>query len=178
MKSSLTREQEEYDGNISLPLPYAGLPDLSSIRDEDAMRRLLAHIDPDAAPETINRQADMHWRTLSGLQRGDLIVMPYTYRKEYGIGEVTDRYHYEVVNGEDMHTVQITWKERHVKPKKLAALLRYVNSPLPLQMVEHAEQRKAVFRCLKRGGLVNWQWIIGLMFIIQVIRMLVQENRF
>jgi len=176
LKSSLTStEEDQLEKNNRLILPFHGLPDLSNVLNEQAMGRLLTKLRPDAAPETIIRQAEMHWKNLHGLAVGDLVVVPLTYCKQFALGEISTRYRFE---DEDHHITEVKWLETHIAPKKLMALKKLMENPAILQPVVHHEQRKQVYRFLKRGynRFAKWQWIIVVLFTLQVISMVMQRR--
>ena len=73
----------------TLPLPYTGLPELKAIRNEADMRKLLSALSPDAPLETINRQAEIHWRNLSELRTEDVMLLPLPGGKQVALAQVT-----------------------------------------------------------------------------------------
>lgn len=177
-KSPFTAEAEQsLAQQMRLPLPFAGLPDLSGVDSEEKMRRLLMAINPDAPPESIVRQADVHWGRFGELAHGDLILLPLANQKT-ALAEVTTRYVYSVDDGKDMHHTEVHWLETAIPRRKLHSLRLMLNNPTAMQLIEDAPTRKPVYALLKRpyNRFAKFQWLLGGIFIfaevLYVIRML------
>lgn len=170
LKSPFSAEEEKHlAAHTKLALPFEGLPDLSRVNSEETMRLLLVSRTPDAAPETIARQADMHWKRLSQLALGDLMVLPLSYGK-IALAEVIKRYGYD-----GSHYAEVHWLEMAIPRRKLAALgglLRNVNG---MQLLENSDARKAIYALLRRpyNRFAKWRWLLGVVILMQAIVMLV-----
>jgi hypothetical protein len=156
-----------------LALPFSGLPDLSGVTSEGAMRKLLALVDPAAPPETITRQAETHWRNFSGLAVGDLLVVPTG--ANFALAEIIKPYYYDVDAGADLHKAAVKWLESDIPARKLSGLSGLADNGAVLQPVPHADQRKQVYILLKRSynRFAKWRWILCIVVVMQVITMLI-----
>lgn len=179
LKTDLTSLQEDnLQQETWLKLPFPGLPDLAGIASLEDMQRLLAHIDANAAPESINRRADVHWRNL-GLSNGDLVIVPLTFRQgNFAIGEVVTRYRYRVAGGEDVHEVEVKWLLTDVPKRRLSYLTPLMDSPSRLQPVPEVEQRKQAYRLLRRGynRFMKIRWLVGAVIVLKIIEMLLVQK--
>ena len=155
-----------------LRLPFAGLPDLSGVRSEADMRRLLQTLSPDTPPETIVRQAEVHWRNVSELMAHDVVLVPLANKAGYAIGEITAPYAYRVENGEDVHSANIRWLDMHVPRRKLTMVK---DEAVAMQKIESPEARKQIFALTPHptNRFAKWRWLIVLMFILQAVVMLI-----
>lgn len=167
-------EEATFIEHSELPLPFAGLPDLSGVESEFAMRALIAAVHPELPPESINRRAEIAWRNYHELALEDLVLVPYAQGRLAALAEVTERYRYYVQDGVDRHSASIRWLNTHIPRKKLAALSLLLANPVPMQLVDNGDQRKHVYRLLDRpyNRFVKWQWLLGVAIVAQVAVML------
>ena len=153
----------------NLLLPFDGLPDLSSITSEGAMRRLLQQLEPDAPPETLVRRAEMLWLQYSQLALGDVIVVPI--HKSWSLAQVNGGYRYE--NGE--HQLPVSWKKLFVKWHKLAMLSKFT-SGARLHMVNYPQMTKEIMALAaeKPPRFARAKWAFGVIMVLNAIVMLAQ----
>lgn len=167
-----------YTGDISdthLPLPFAGLPELRGVGSEHAMRELLTRLNPAMPPETIMRQAEIHWKRYSQLAKEDLIlaVMP----GRIALAQVDTPYMHRVEDGEDVHEMEVSWLKNNISKPNLHGLQPLIRSNSPLQLIEHAEQRKQIYALLDKphNRFVKWQWLLGIIIGMKMIAFLIMS---
>lgn len=150
-----------------LPLPFAGLPDLKGVDSEFAMRHLLVALNPDMAPETAARMAEVHWRNFSEMMADDMILVPKP-DNSVALAEVVVPYRYEVRDGEDTHSVEIRWVKTDIPKRRLSQLSAMLRDPATLQLVPHADQRKQVYGLLPRpyNRFRKVQWLMVAITIV------------
>ena len=121
---------------------------------------------PDAPPETIIRQADIHWSRYNQLAAGDLIVLPLADKK-FALGEIVTPYHYRVERGGDAHYATIRWLETSIPYRKLSGLAPLIAKGSPMYLIEQADNRKLVYRLCdhpsNRFSKIRW---IGVALIV------------
>ena len=172
-------EEKHLAEHLELPLPFGDLPDLTGVDSEATMRRLLGALAPDSPPETIVRRAETTWQLYSNLAADDLIVVPLAEGKLVALAEITSRYHYHVEDGKDAHSVGIRWLETSIPRRRLSALARKLEGAVPMQLVEHADERKLVYALLKRSynRFTKGRWVIGGLVILCEAAWLLQMLR-
>lgn len=153
-------EENDLAGRQELPLPYDGVTDLTGIDSEIAMRQLFASLHPAAAPETINRQADIYWGRFSQLMIGDMVVIPLHAHKA-ALAEVLVPYRYRVDDGRDVHYAEVRFLKTDIAHRKLKALGKLMTPAFPMQMVDDKDGRKAVFSLVEgpHNRFAKLQWM-------------------
>jgi restriction system protein len=86
------------------------LPDLSSITDRDALKRLLAKVYPNEKPKRLLNWESQLWPIINTIQPGDLLVLPLKSRAMIAVGRVTGPYKYRTdLEKQGLHTRPVKW---------------------------------------------------------------------
>jgi predicted Mrr-cat superfamily restriction endonuclease len=174
----LTPVQEALiDERRALPLPFAGVPDLSNIRSNGQLRQLLQMLHPDDPPETILRKADRLWLQYECLAREDIIAVPLPGKKQLMIAEVTRPYVYGVgEDGMDQHHVEVAW---HKKPVAFRTFRNEKHLLTPQDgnvffEIEDPQLRTAIRSRLPHSynRFAGVKWILGICVLIQAMMFL------
>lgn len=179
MKLALTQAQENaLTQHGALPLPYGDMPELTGVTSAADMRRLLTSLNPDAPPETIQRQVDRHWNIFGQLAIEDIIVVPYAHSNDASLAQVVKPYAYRTEGGDDIHVVEVQWVKTNIPRRKFGIANRIIKQANGLQLVEHMDDRKLIYRQLDRpyNRFASWLWllklIIGMNILVMLLRMI------
>ena len=93
---------------------FGQLPDLSEVSSRDEMAELVSRQSPEASKAKVRASAGQLWTLLSGVRRGDLVVMPRKASAQFALGTVTREYWYQHDSETLRHTVSVDWKRTDV----------------------------------------------------------------
>ena len=159
-----------------LELPYGDLPDLTAIHSESSMQQLLARFKPDAPPETLRREADNYWKILGAMEKEDIFVIPYAGRRHVALAQIIRPYLYRTEDGRDIHTAEIQWLNPKISRMKLGSANHAINAAQGLRLMEHAEDRRPVFRLLDRpfNRFRKMMWLLKLIIALNMIMLAIR----
>jgi restriction system protein len=86
-----------------IAIGWLQLPDLSSIKSRDDLKKLYEKIYPDAKKKTIANNVSQVWAFINKIKEGDLVVLPLKRRSAIAISKVTGPYQYRTDISEDIH---------------------------------------------------------------------------
>ncbi len=172
-------EESAITSRTELTLPFDGLPDLSSLANENDFRRLLEQLDPEAPPESIQRKIDRIWPQFTGLALDDVVVVPLPALGEVAIGRICSHYRYQVgQGGADEHSIAVTWYPKHYKLASFGSYRQAITSPyLPLQEVTDKDMREKILVKLPHAyhRLARWKWLLAAIFTLKAIGFLLHS---
>jgi len=172
-------EQSTITARKSLNLPFDGLPDLSSLSDENAFRRLLSMLAPDMPPEAIQLKIDHIWTPFTSLALDDVVVVPLPALGEVAIGRIAGHYCYQVGQaGEDEHSIAVTWYPKHYKLASFGSYRQAMATPyLPLQEVTDKDMREKILMRLPHSynRFAGWKWLIAAMLMLKAVAFVIHS---
>ncbi|HEX8640886.1 MAG TPA: restriction endonuclease [Allosphingosinicella sp.] len=125
-----------------------GLPDLSSVRDRETLRRLLAENYPGESAKRLSNWESQLWPFLQGIREGDLIALPLKTRGTIAVGRVTGTY--EKLRG-DLHGRPVQWFADIPREKVGQDLLYSLGAFMTVCRIERNEAETRI-TALANGG--------------------------
>ena len=88
---------------------FDAVPDLSSAKDWNEVRAIVAATDPTASANRIGTVAGQLWAFALAMQPGDIVAMPLKRVGKIALGKVTGPYRYVAISDGNHHTRPIEW---------------------------------------------------------------------
>ena len=102
-------EQTALDKNV-VTIGWNELPDLSAVKDREALAELYRKFHPDASIAHIANQVGQVWSFRSRIQQDDLVVLPLKTSSAIAIGKVRGPYQYTTDLGDGVrHIRKVEW---------------------------------------------------------------------
>ena len=128
----------------------ADLRDVSSRHDISAMVRQAL---PDARDGAVRNYARQLWSLRSGVEVGDLVVLPLKTSREIALGTVTQEYSYRTEEDSGWrHVVSVDWQRTDVPRNAVEHdLLRSLGAPLTIYSIKDSDDVRRLHELLLTG---------------------------
>jgi len=175
LRLPLSAEEEAHIGERdTLPLPFDGIPALSSISGLLQAKHLVKSLYPDDPPEAIMMRVDRFWKIYKELQPEDLIAVPLS--DGLALAEINGRYRYE-----DGHHIPVTWRKAHLPLAKFRKHKAALDAPAPMSEITDKELRVALREQLPHGynRFVKMKWLLVVFFalgLVHIVQQLIERH--
>lgn len=174
-RDALSAEKEERIealGFLPLPIPH-GAPDLSRCDHADSVRRAIAPLYPDMAPETVAQLAD-RWFALLQIDKDDVIAVVLSRPQEVSLALASDRPCY--VDGR--HCLPVTWNGVRVPRARFGAnYAELFERNQSLYEITNPEDRNVIRSWLpnRYNRFARWKWVLAALLILEAIMFATQR---
>ena len=114
-RAGQNEEDEELalENNVAI-IDFRDIPSLEDLRDYEAVAKLVSDMFPDEKLRRRCNFAGQLWPFSSGMQEGDLVVLPRKLTSKIAIGRVTGPYQFSELNSEFRHTRPVQWLQTDI----------------------------------------------------------------
>ena len=150
------REGEREDYNLANGLASMGwgnLPDLRGASSRDDVSAMIRQALPDAPDGAVRNYARQLWSLRSGVEVGDLVVLPLKTSRRIALGTVTQDYSYRADEESDWrHVVSVDWQRSDVPRSSVEQdLLRSLNAQLTIYSIKDSDDVRRLHELLLTG---------------------------
>ena len=112
--------------NSAIVIGWNELPDLSSVKSFDEMKKIHAKFISDLSPKVISNFSGQVWAFVGRIKIGDLVALPLKTRSAIALGKVTGPYNYKSDNPEGAkHIRSVEWIREDTPRDEFAQDLLY-----------------------------------------------------
>ena len=106
-------EELTLENNVAI-IDFRDIRSLEGLKDYEAVAKLVSDTFPDEKLRRRCNFAGQLWSFASGMQEGDLVVLPRKLTSQIAIGRVTGPYQFSELNSEFRHTRPVQWLQTDI----------------------------------------------------------------
>jgi len=155
LKAAGTLEDEELILEYSvITIGWAELSDLSSIRNEAQVKRIMLEKYPGMQDERSSAWAGEIYSFITKIKKGDLVAVPLKTRNEMLIGKVTGEYEYRQISDFVRHIRSVSWLKTLLKEDFEEEYDVDLSSPETLSLIEAGPEKFSDITKVKTLGIL------------------------
>jgi len=146
------QEQLALDHRV-VAIGWHDLPDLSGIKDREAMIEVFTKVHPEAASRQIAVAVSQIWAFVGRMNKNDLVVLPLKKRPAIALGKVTGPYHYRTDLGDSIrHTRPVRWLQLDMPHTAFATdILRSFGAAMTVCQIERNNAEERIRKVIDEG---------------------------
>ncbi|AKB81575.1 hypothetical protein MSBR3_0997 [Methanosarcina barkeri 3] len=155
LKAAGTLEDEELFLEYSvITIGWAELSDLSSIRNEAQVKRIMLEKYPGMQDERSSAWAGEIYSFITKIKKGDLVAVPLKTRNEMLIGKVIGEYEYRQISDFVRHIRSVSWLKTLLKEDFEEEYDVDLSSPETLSLIEAGSEKFSDITKIKSLGVL------------------------
>lgn len=155
LKAAGTLEDEELILEYSvITIGWAELSDLSSIRNEVQIKRIMLEKYPGMQDERSSAWAGELYSFITKIKKGDLVAVPLKTRNEMLIGKVIGEYEYRQISDFVRHIRSVSWLKTLLKEDFEEEYDVDLSSPETLSLIEASSEKFSDITKIKSLGVL------------------------
>ncbi len=153
LKAAGTLEDEELILEYSMiTIGWAELPDLSSVRNEAQVKKIMLDKYPGMQDERSSAWAEEIYSFITRMKKGDLVAVPLKTRNEMLTGKVTGDYEYRQISDFIRHIRSVSWLKTVPKGDFEEEYDVDLSSPETLSLIEAGPEKLSDITKIKSLG--------------------------
>jgi len=153
LKAAGTLEDEELILEYSMiTIGWAELPDLSSVRNEAQVKKIMLDKYPGMQDERSSAWAEEIYSFITRMKKGDLVAVPLKTRNEMLTGKVTGDYEYRQISDFIRHIRSVSWLKMVPKGDFEEEYDVDLSSPETLSLIEAGPEKLSDITKIKSLG--------------------------
>lgn len=155
LKATGTLEDEELIlENSVITIGWAEFPDLSSIKNEAQVKKIMLEKYPGMQEERSSAWAGEIYSFITKIKKGDLVAVPFKTRNEMLIGKVTGDYEYRQLSDFIRHVRSVSWLKTIPKGDFEEEYDIDLSSPEALSLIEAGPEKFSGITEIKTLGVL------------------------